>query len=183
MQGTSRIMRTEWSACARLPLFAMVLLLSTLSSGCSILQKTGILPAPAGQTDAVLPTQTYEMRLILSASKDLNPDAQSRPSPVQVRLFLANPQSEIATKSFEEMFDFDGNIMDPRPLATITLRPDQTKTVVLPATRSQTLLVIAAAYRDPYQSIWSAIAEISPKDVVNASATIGSNVVTIDPTP
>lgn len=184
MQGTRRTQRTEWPACARLPLFALVLMLSTLTSGCSILQKIGILPGPAAvQSNAVLPQQTYELRLILSASKDLNPDAQSRPSPVQVRLFLADAQSEIATKSFEEMFDFDGNVMEPRPLATITLRPDQTKTVVLPASRSQTLLLIAAAYRDPYQSIWSAIAEITPKDIVNASATIGSAVVTINPTP
>jgi len=161
-----------------------------LSSGCSILQKVGILsspepakfelPAPA---PVPLSEQPYDLKLILSASDDLNPDTQSRPSPVQVRLFLTEPQSEISSKSFEEVFDFAGNVMEPRPLATVTMRPGEAKTVVLPAMKSQTLLVVAAAYRDPYQSIWSALAEITPLDTVNASATIGSALVTINPTP
>ena len=164
------------------------LLISALLSSCGILQKVGILSSPPpAAVDTPAPTplsqQPYELKLILSASAQLNPDTQGRPSPVQVRLFLTDAQSEIGSKSFEQVFDFAGNVMEPRPLATVTMRPGEAKTVVLPAMKSQTLLVIAAAYRDPYQSVWSAVAEISPQDTVNASATVGASIVSINPTP
>lgn len=162
----------------RTTLALSLLLVTSLLSGCSLLQKVGVLSDPAPLSE-----QAYEIRLELTASADSNPDAQSRPSPVQVRVFIADPQAEMATKSFEEMFEFSGNVMDPRPLATITLRPGQTKNLVLPANKAQTHLVIAAAYRDPYQSLWMAQAMVTPKDIVSASASIGATAVTINLTP
>lgn len=190
MQGPGSTAQMKSSKCARTALLVCALAGSILTTSCGILQKVGILSSPPpAKIDAPAPAsvplseQPYDLKLILSASDDLNPDTQARPSPVQVRLFLTEPQSEISTKSFEEMFDFAGNVMEPRPLATVTMRPGEAKTVVLPAMKSQTLLVIAAAYRDPYQSVWSAIAQITPRNTVNASATIGSAVVTINPTP
>lgn len=178
MQG-QRTIRIKPSAGRDRTILALFLLLVTsLLSGCGLLQKAGVLPDPAPLSD-----QAYEIHLELTATADSNPDAQSRPSPVQVRVFIAEPQSELATKSFEEIFEFSDNVMDPRPLATITLRPGQTKNLVLPANKAQTHLVIAAAYRDPYQSLWLAQAVVTPEDTVSASASIGAAAVTINPTP
>lgn len=159
----------------------VVFMACSLMSGCGLLQKTGILPAAEAPAPPPLSSQPYELHLRLSASSDLNPDTHSRPSPVQVRVFVTEGQSEIANKEFEEMFDFAGNFMDPRPLSTVTLRPGQTRDIVLPANKSQSLLVIAVAFRDPYQALWKAAARVSPSDTVKASATISATTVTIDP--
>lgn len=180
MQG-HRTIKIKTSICHEKTALALsFVLIASLLSGCSLLQKFGILSEPAS---VPLSSQVYEIHLKLTASADSNPDVKSRPSPIQVRVFIADPQSAIATKSFEEIFDYAGTTMEPRPLATITLRPGQTKDLVLPANKTQTQLVIAAAYRDPYQALWIAQAVVAPEDIVSASATIGSTIVTINPTP
>jgi type VI secretion system VasD/TssJ family lipoprotein len=93
------------------------------------------------------------------------------------------PQADINDKGFEEMFDYSGNFMDPRPLSTVTVRPGETKDIVLPANKSQSMLVIAAAFRDPYQSLWKAVATITPADTVAATASITATTITINPSP
>ena len=166
--------------------FVIVIVATGLLSGCGLLEKVGILSAPeppAKPAPVPLADQPYELNLRLSASSDLNPDNQSRPSPVQVRVFVTEPQSEIGNKEFEEMFDYAGNYMDPRPLSTVTLRPGQTRDLVLPANKSQSLLVIAVAYHDPYQSLWKAVATVTPQDTVSASANIDATTVTINASP
>lgn len=74
-----------------------------------------------------------------------------------------------------------GNVIEPRPLATVTLRPGQVKELILPANKTLTLLAIAAAYRDPYQSIWMASAVVTPQDTVSATALLSAQRVTIEP--
>lgn len=159
---------------------------SGLLSGCGLLQKVGILPKPPEPPPAVeapvpLAEQPYELKLSLEATEAVNPDSQSRPSPIQVRIFLTDGASEIASKTFEEVFDMGGNVIEPRPLATVTLRPGQVKELTLPANKTQTLLAIAAAYRDPYQSIWMASAVVTPQDTVSAAASLSAQRVTIQP--
>lgn len=186
MQGSSITIRTARPSISHIRLTIVYLLTIVLSSGCGVLEKVGLVSGPAKIQDPVsvpLSEQPYDLKLILSASADLNPDTKARPSPVQVRLFLTEPQSEISTMSFENVFDFSGNVMEPRPLATVTMQPGDAKTVVLPAMKSQTLLLVAVAYRDPYQSIWSAVAHINPMDTVIASATLDAAFVTINTTP
>jgi type VI secretion system VasD/TssJ family lipoprotein len=161
-------------------------LAASLLSGCGVLEKVGILSGPEAPAIAAPPApiplsqQPYELTLRLTASNDLNPDTQSRPSPVQVRVFLMAPQADLDNKEFAEIFDFDGQVMEPRPLAKVTLRPGQTKDIVLPANKTQSMLMVAAAYRDPYQAVWKAIATVTPSDSAAALATIGANSVSIN---
>lgn len=161
-------------------------LAASLLSGCGVLEKVGILSGPEAPAIAAPPApiplsqQPYELTLRLTTSDDLNPDTQSRPSPVQVRIFLMAPQADLENKEFAEIFDFDGQIMEPRPASTLTLRPGQTRDVVLPANKSQSMLVVAVAYRDPYQAVWKAIAIVTPSDTAAAIATIGADTVTIN---
>lgn len=167
-----------------LKLMAIALAASMLL-GCSALEKVGILSGPEAPVIVTPPVaiplseQPYELNLRLSASVDMNPDTELRPSPVQVRIFLLPPQADISEKSFEEFFDFDNQLMEPRPVLTVTLRPGETKNVILPANKSQSMLAVAAAYRDPYQAIWKDITTLSPSDTVVALATIGKNNVAI----
>jgi len=155
----------------------------SLLSGCGLLQKTGLVSAPEQPEPRPVPLseQPYQLKLNLSASSDLNPDTQSRPSPVQVRVFMTDGQSEIGSKEFEEMFDYAGAQIEPRPVSTLTLRPGQTTELTLTSNKAQTRLVIAAAFRDPYQTLWKAAARITPTDTVSVNVSIGANTVTISP--
>ena len=159
----------------------------SLLSGCGLLQKTGLGSATEQPEPRPVPLseQPYQLKLNLSASSDLNPDTRSRPSPVQVRVFMTDGQSEIGSKEFEEMFDYAGAQIEPRPLSTITLRPGQTTALTLTTNKAQTRLVIAAAFRDPYQALWKAAAQIKPTDTdtVSVRASIGANTVTIRQDP
>lgn len=162
-----------------------ITLAASLLAGCGVLEKVGLLstPEPAPKALAVpvpLSEQPYELNLRVTASTDLNPDTQSRPSPVQVRIFLMTPQADINSKEFAEVFDFDGQLMTPRPLSTMTLRPGQTRDVILSAKKTESTLMIAVAYRDPYQAVWKSITTVSPSDTATALATIGANRITID---
>lgn len=163
-----------------------ITLAASLLSGCGVLEKVGILSGPEAPAIAAPPApiplsqQPYELTLRLTATADLNPDTQSRPSPVQVRIFLMAPQADLESKEFAEIFDLNGQVMEPRPLATVTLRPGQTRDVVLPANKTQSMLLVAAAYRDPYQAVWKSIATVTPSDSAAALATIGANNVSIN---
>lgn len=162
-------------------LMSLVLFALMLSS-CALLEKTGLVSPPdkIPLPPTPLSEQLYRLNLSLSASSDLNPDTLSRPSPVQVRVFMTDAQSEIGNKGFEDMFDYAGTQTGPRPLSTVTLRPGQSTMLTLTTNKTQTLLVIAAAFRDPYQSLWKATARITPADIVPISAHIGASTVTIN---
>lgn len=168
--------------------FVLMAVLATTLTGCSVLQKIGLLPAPVAAPPPIpvpvpLSEQPYTLNLRLLASSGLNPDSQSRPSPVQIRVFIMQPQADIADKEFEVMFDYAGNVMEPRPATTLTLQPGQKKSIALSANKSQSMLVVAAAYREPYQSLWNAMTTIEPNDEVSVSARIGATAVTLHPSP
>lgn len=155
-----------------LPLIAM---LSIMLSGCGLFQKAGIAkPTP-------LEDQPYTLNLRLSASETANPNNQGRPSPLLVRVFMSAPDPEINSSTFEKVFDLNNQTMNPRPMQAITIRPGEVRDVVLQLNKSQTQLMIAAAYRDPHQAIWKAAAIISPTKTVNASATLGDTQISIEP--
>lgn len=161
---------------------SLLAVLTLLLSGCGLLEKTGLVSSPR-PVPVPLSEQAYQINLSLSASSDLNPDTRSRPSPVQVRVFMTDGQSEIGSKSFEQMFDYAGTQIEPRPVSTLTLRPGENRMLSMSANRTQSMLVIAAAYREPYQTIWKAAASITPTDTVSVSASIGASAVTIEPSP
>lgn len=156
-----------------------LVLLSALLSGCGILQSLGILSEPEDPTP--LSAKTYTAQLTLAASNDTNPDTRSRPSPIQVRVFLTQPQSDLLDRQFEELFDYAGVSIEPRPSAIVTLTPGQTHTVELSGNMTQTLLIVAAAYRDPYQTIWRASMQLDPDESVERFATITASEVVIAP--
>jgi|GEM_PF-2416038 len=163
-------------------------LVSTLT-GCGLIksagQSLGLLSAPAAPGEAAPPAseQPYQITLNLQGTSNMNPNTNRRASPAQVRLFVTDPAAKVAEKSFEEVFDYSGNIMKPRPLREVTVRPGENLSIDLPAMKSDTRLVVAVAFREPYQSIWMAQADIVPLDSVIATATVDADRVTILPTP
>jgi len=135
--------------------------ISTIT-GCGMVksagQSVGLLSTPAAPVKAAPPAseRPYQIKLTLIGSNSMNPNSNRRPSPAQVRLFVTDPAANVAEKPFEEVFDYSGNTMEPRPLREVTVRPGQNLSIDLPAMKSDTRLVVAVAFREPYQSIWMA---------------------------
>lgn len=146
------------------------LLLSLIISGCGLFGKD----EPAAQVE-----QSYTLDLQLSASESLNPNTQGRPSPLLVRVFATEAGTEINSTEFEKVFDLNNQVMNPRPLQSIFVRPGEVKELRFQLNMIQTRLLIAAAYRDPHQAIWKSAAIISPQATVNVSATLAESEISI----
>lgn len=160
---------------------AIIVAFACAANGCAVSGQS----ASNTLDDKSLPLteQPYSIALRLLASSDLNLDSQSRAAPSRVRVFVMQPQTNIASMGFEELFEYGDYVMTPPPMASVTLQPGQSTELVLQANKAQSMIVVAAAYRDPYQSVWRAIAEITPSDEVAAAATIGAKTVTIHTSP
>ena len=142
-----------------LPIVGLLCCLIPALSGCSLLSSVGLLP---GDEPPPAVAATYALTLTLEADAQLNPNLNGSPAPLRVRVFVVESSSELDTRSFEEMFDYGDFEIDPRPVASVTLRPGQVQSLAFTPQRSQTRLLVAAAWRDPYQSVWLADAEAEP---------------------
>lgn len=183
MHGLSSIFSTRRSPRASVSAFLLCVLVLTIS-GCSLLQKTGLLPKPAKVPVPVAAVEKpWQLQLDISGAQQLNPDTRSRPSPVQLRIFMSDGQSGINEMSFEQLFAAAGSEAPVSPLATVMLQPGQQRQLNLTVERSQTRLIIAAAFRDPYQTRWRAAADIQPLDIVSVQAHVDAGSVTISPSP
>jgi len=129
------------------------LFLIALLSGCGFFSKK---TSESPQTPAVPPLSQvpYRANLTIQADKNINADVNGRPSPVALRIFLVAPEVELANKTFEEIFDFNGSEISPRPIKNFILKPGETKLTSLNGMKTQSKLVIAAGFRDPYQTNW-----------------------------
>lgn len=161
--------------------YASLLLMTLILSGCGLLQSVGLLSEPEDTTP--LSAKPYTLMLTLTASDDANPDTRSRPSPIQVRVFLAEPLSDLLDRPFEELFDFTDSTLEPRPHLIITLSPGQTQTMELNGNMAQNRLIVAAAFREPYQSTWRASTVINPEGGAESFVSIDSTEVVIAPAP
>jgi len=136
----------------RPPLIGSLLFSSLLLAGCGLFSKATPLPAPVLETP--LTQAPIALSLTINVDKDVNEDSNGRPSPVRLRAFLVEQDVELVDKPFNEIFDFGGTEIDPRPSANIVLKPGAQEKLILYGNKSQTKLVLAAGYREPYQAIW-----------------------------
>lgn len=157
----------------------LVLLFSLLPlSGCGILQTVGIVDS-APKVQIPLSQIPYTVGLTINASENLNPGADSRPSPVRIRLFLTEPDKDLLSQPFETIFEFDGSRPASDPAAVIVLSPGDNRTVQLSGMMSQTQLIIAAAFHDVYSTTWIANKTIDTNNPGNNTVEISAESVEI----
>ena len=157
----------------------LILCSCLLLPGCSILKAVGLM-SDEPEPEADLSQVPYEFVLTLSGNEDINPDARLQPSPVRIRLFLADPKDDLGSSSFETLFEFGGEQSPQKPNAVVVLPPGGSKTVTLSGAKSHSQLVIAAAFRDIHSANWLATREIDVSKPGNITATITAASVEID---
>lgn len=177
-QSNSRHFEAKRSSMLRTGFVLAAFLVGAQLSGCSLLRSVGLLPseekAKVKAAEVPLSEQPYEFTLVVMASNDVNPDPQSRPSPIRTRIFLNENATDISDRPFEQIFQFDGNDLDPAPVATIMLQPGETKKIKLTGVKTQNRLTIAAAYRDPYNTTWIISKTIEPDTTVRLTTEINA---------
>jgi type VI secretion system protein VasD len=154
----------------------VLLKLCALLAALIVQSACGLLPGKAPKTPAA---QDYQFSVSLTAPPDSNPDARSQPSPVRVRIFLLEPDSDLVTQPFERVFDFDGSGAPPKPNTILVLNPGTTQSVTVSGKKNQTKLVIAAAFRDIHSAKWIETKSIIPSNPGIITATVNAASVEI----
>jgi len=168
-------------------IFISVLCISmvmTMLSGCGVLRSIGVLPStPTLEIpEPVVPLsqQSIEVALAISTAEDINPDVNSRPSPVMVRLFLSESGTDLESRSIDEIFELDGAEMSPSPRATAVLRPGTETLITLKGVKTESQLSIAVAYREFYITRWITTKQLDTSKPIRIGARITRINVTFD---
>jgi type VI secretion system protein VasD len=120
-------------------------------------------PAVAGQPPPVANTGTT-VELTVVGGPDLNPNSQSRPSPVVVRLFDLSATASFKAADFETLFEHPGDTLkkDIAAQEELVLRPGdiQQRDHSLPP--NVVAVGIAAGFRDLEKTVWHLAVPIKP---------------------
>jgi len=153
-------------------------LLCVLLSGCTLLKATGIVedkPEPP----PLLSQTPYNLPITLNASADLNSAVTSRPSPVRIRVFIAEPEKNLLSQPFETIFEFDETRPAVAPAAIVVIAPSESKSLLIEGMKSQNQLVVAVAFQDVYSTKWIANKTIDTQNPSTNTVIIGSASVEI----
>lgn len=98
----------------------------------------------------------------LTADKQVNPDANGRPSPVQVTIYELSSSSAFAARDFFALQSDPQTALGKELINTdqVVLRPGETKTLQYPGSTTARMVGIVAAYRDLEKSQWRLAVEL-----------------------
>lgn len=147
----------------RLALAASGSILATfaaLAAGCSLFAPPP--PPPPPPPEPPPPPPRLVLRFV--ASKKVNPDARSRPSPVVVRLYELKSEAQFNAADFMSLNDQDKTALADDIVAReeFVLQPGETKLVdglLSPETRA---VGVMAAFRDLERARWRSVATTKP---------------------
>lgn len=120
-----------------------VVLLSTLVlSGCSL--------NPFSDEDEDI----IKLQLEVSASEDLNPDVEGRPSPIEIRVYQLNSLTEFERADFFDLYKEDplpSSLLDTR---IFIVKPGEKAQVVTDLDAQTQFIGVVAGYRDLDHAVW-----------------------------
>ncbi|MVW78015.1 type VI secretion system lipoprotein TssJ [Bordetella sp. 02P26C-1] len=98
----------------------------------------------------------------LAADKQVNPDANGRPSPVQVTIYELSSSTAFGSRDFFALQSDPQAALGKELLNTdqVVLRPGETKTLQYPGSSEARMVGIVAAYRDLEHSQWRLVVEL-----------------------
>jgi type VI secretion system protein VasD len=125
------------------------LLLTSVISGCSMMN---VIVSPSTTLNFV-------------AAKNLNPDMQSRPSPVVVKVFELASRGPIETADFFSLYSDYEEILGPELLnkEELVFNPGQELSYQRQLNRNTRFIAVLVAYQDIENSRWRDVIEVNPK--------------------
>jgi type VI secretion system protein VasD len=115
-----------------------------------------------------------KLNLKLTASDQLNPDLNGRPSPIVVRLFELKHPVTFENADFFSLYERAKESLAPDLVASeeIELRPGETVEMKLSVEEGSRYVGILAAYRDLPETKWRYTVQVTPVEVTNADLTL-----------
>ena len=115
-----------------------------------------------------------KLNLKLTASDQLNPDLNGRPSPIVVRLFELKHPVTFENADFFSLYERAKESLAPDLVASeeIELRPGETVEMKLSVKEGSRYVGILAAYRDLPETRWRYTVQVSPMEVTHADLTL-----------
>lgn len=115
-----------------------------------------------------------KLNLKLTASDQLNPDLNGRPSPIVVRLFELKHPVAFENADFFSLYERAKESLAPDLVASeeLELRPGETVELKLSVEEGSRYVGVLAAYRDLPETKWRYTVQITPVQVTAADLTL-----------
>ena len=115
-----------------------------------------------------------KLNLKLTASDQLNPDLNGRPSPIVVRLFELKHPVAFENADFFSLYERAKESLVPDMVATeeLELRPGETVELKLSVEEGSRYVGVLAAYRDLPDTKWRYTLQVTPMEVTDADLTL-----------
>jgi len=122
-------------------------------------------------------SQITKVNLKLTASDQLNPDLNGRPSPIVVRLFELKHPVSFENADFFSLYERAKETLAPDMVASeeMELRPGETVELKLSVEKGSRYVGVLAAYRDLSDTQWRYTLEVTPLDTTDADLTLGQS--------
>ncbi|MBA1232778.1 type VI secretion system lipoprotein TssJ [Pseudomonas viridiflava] len=118
-----------------------------------------------------------KLNLKLTASDQVNPDLNGRPSPVVVRLFELKHPVAFENADFFSLYERAKESLAPDMVASeeLELRPGETVELKLSLQEGSRYVGVLAAYRDLPDSRWRYTLQVAPEGITDADLTLDQN--------
>lgn len=119
-------------------------------------------------------SKVTKLNLKLTASDQLNPDLNGRPSPVVVRLFELKHPVAFENADFFSLYERAKESLAPDMVATeeLELRPGETVDLKLSVEEGSRYVGILAAYRDLSDTQWRYTLQVAPEEATDSDLTL-----------
>jgi len=119
-------------------------------------------------------SKVTKLNLTLTASDQLNPDLNGRPSPIVVRLFELKHPVTFENADFFSLYERAKESLAPDLVASeeLELRPGETIELKLSVEEGSRYVGVLAAYRDVPETKWRYTVQITPVEVTDADLTL-----------
>ena len=118
-----------------------------------------------------------KLNLKLTASDQLNPDLNGRPSPIVVRLFELKHPVAFENADFFSLYERAKESLAPDMVATeeLELRPGEIIELKLSLEEGSRYVGVLAAYRDLPDTKWRYTLQVAPMEVTDADLTLNQS--------
>ncbi|UCO98900.1 type VI secretion system lipoprotein TssJ [Metapseudomonas lalkuanensis] len=111
-----------------------------------------------------------KLDLSLSASDQLNPDLDGRPSPIVVRLLELKHPVAFENADFFSLYERPKESLAPDLVTSeeLELRPGETRELKLSVNEGSRYVAVLAAYRDLPETRWRYVVALTPEQLTSA---------------
>lgn len=123
----------------------------------------------------ILPS-TAHIEMAITTARELNPNADGRPSPLVIRIYELKTLEEFNNADFFTMYENETQALGKTMLAKVEyeFKPGERKNIQREANQQTRYLGILAAYRDIDNAQWRAVATIPEKTTSKFNLHLGS---------